>query len=86
MEAELRSALGESRAIGHRMPKNVRGQRLLDICPDVIEVILRILYERTCDVRWLATDPAVIAVTSLAPQPISGAAGHHSVRVSAVTT
>ena len=52
MEAELKNALDELRSVGGRMVKNVRGQRLVDLCRNSIEIIDRNLYERTCDVRW----------------------------------
>ncbi|GGF45197.1 chemotaxis sensory transducer [Azorhizobium oxalatiphilum] len=61
METELRSALDELRAVGRRMAQDVRGQRLVDLCLNGIEIVDRNLYERTCDVRWWATDAAVVA-------------------------
>ncbi len=60
MESELRQALDELRAVGGRMAQQVRGQRLVDLCLNAIEIIDRNLYERTCDVRWWATDAAVV--------------------------
>ena len=59
MESELRDALDQVRAVGKRMAHEVRGQRLVDLCLNAIEIIDRNLYERTCDVRWWATDAAV---------------------------
>ncbi|MFH1803655.1 MAG: methyl-accepting chemotaxis protein [Pseudomonadota bacterium] len=38
----------------------VRGSRLSDLALYVIELIDRNLYERSCDVRWWATDSAVV--------------------------
>ncbi|WP_114088047.1 methyl-accepting chemotaxis protein [Thalassospira profundimaris] len=38
----------------------VRGARLSDLALYVIELIDRNLYERSCDVRWWATDSAVV--------------------------
>lgn len=60
MESELTSALDELRAVGRRMAQDMRGQRLMDLCLNAIEIIDRNLYERTCDVRWWATDAAVV--------------------------
>lgn len=37
-----------------------RGQRLSDLAHNLIEVIDRNLYERSCDVRWWATEQAVV--------------------------
>ncbi|MEW6121409.1 MAG: methyl-accepting chemotaxis protein [Pseudomonadota bacterium] len=60
MESELTSALDELRSVGRRMAADLRGQRLVDLCLNAIEIIDRNLYERTCDVRWWATDAAVV--------------------------
>src|SRR6266571_2758733 len=37
-----------------------RGERMVDLALNAIELIDRNLYERTCDVRWWATDSAVV--------------------------
>jgi hypothetical protein len=39
-----------------------RGMRLQDLALNIIEIIDRNLYERSCDVRWWATDSAVVEV------------------------
>ncbi len=39
---------------------NVRGTRLADIAFNSVDLIDRNLYERTCDVRWWATDSSVV--------------------------
>ena len=39
---------------------SVRGQRLADIALNSIDLIDRNLYERTCDVRWWATDSSLV--------------------------
>lgn len=39
----------------------VRGRRLADLALNMIDVIDRNLYERSCDVRWWATDSAMVA-------------------------
>lgn len=39
--------------------ETVRGQRLSDLALNNIDLIDRNLYERTCDVRWWATDPSL---------------------------
>jgi hypothetical protein len=39
---------------------NVRGARLSDIALNSIDLIDRNLYERTCDVRWWATDTSLV--------------------------
>lgn len=64
MENELRGALDAVRAVGGRMAQELRGQRLTDLALNAIEIIDRNLYERTCDVRWWATDAAVVSAAS----------------------
>jgi hypothetical protein len=39
---------------------NVRGTRLADIALNSVDLIDRNLYERTCDVRWWATDNSLV--------------------------
>ncbi len=60
MEGELQTALGSLREVGERMTAEVRGSRLIDLALNAIEIADRNLYERTCDVRWWATDDAVV--------------------------
>jgi hypothetical protein len=43
-----------------RMTERSRGERMVDLSLNAIELIDRNLYERTCDVRWWATDSAVV--------------------------
>jgi hypothetical protein len=48
---------------------DIRGTRLADLAMTNIDVIDRNLYERSCDVRWWATDPsAVDALTGNTPE------------------
>ncbi len=47
-------------AISDGMAKQVRGQRLSQTALSIMDVIDRNLYERTCDVRWWATDPSLV--------------------------
>lgn len=39
---------------------SARSERLVDLALNAVEIIDRNLYERTCDVRWWATDSAVV--------------------------
>lgn len=64
MESELTSAFGDLRAVGERMVSEVRGQRLVDLALNAIEIMDRNLYERSCDVRWWATDSAMVEAAS----------------------
>jgi methyl-accepting chemotaxis protein len=42
------------------MTERSRGERMVDLALNAIELIDRNLYERTCDVRWWATDSAAV--------------------------
>jgi Methyl-accepting chemotaxis protein (MCP) signalling domain len=44
-----------------RLVTRAQGERLVDLALNAVELIDRNLYERTCDVRWWATDAAVVA-------------------------
>lgn len=56
----LRARTDELEALGRDLVANVRGQRLVDLSLNMIEIMDRNLYERSCDVRWWATDSAVV--------------------------
>lgn len=60
MDGELGKAFAALRDVGTRMADEVRGQRLVDLALNAIEIMDRNLYERTCDVRWWATDAAIV--------------------------
>ncbi|WP_052286043.1 methyl-accepting chemotaxis protein [Azorhizobium caulinodans] len=85
METELRSALDELRAVGRRMAQDVRGQRLVDLSLNAIEIIDRNLYERTCDVRWWATDAALVNCGDPTPERVAEAERRLGVILSAYT-
>lgn len=57
---QVQADLRELSAIGAAILDHLRGQRLADLALNAIEIIDRNLYERTCDVRWWATDSAVV--------------------------
>lgn len=52
---------------GTAMVTEFRGQRMTDLALNAVEIIDRNLFERSCDVRWWATDSAVVAAAE-APQ------------------
>jgi hypothetical protein len=60
LENQVRADLNELTAVGSAVLGHMRGQRLADLALNAIEIIDRNLYERTCDVRWWATDSAVV--------------------------
>ncbi len=57
---EMAQRVGELNELGQRLVSHVRGQRLADLSLNMIDIIDRNLYERSCDVRWWATDSAVV--------------------------
>jgi hypothetical protein len=60
LEGDVSADLNELKDIGGAIIDQLRGQRLIDLALNAIEIIDRNLYERTCDVRWWATDSAVV--------------------------
>ena len=60
LESELSANIDELSDLGEAMIMHVRGNRLADLSLNMIEIIDRNLYERSCDVRWWATDSAVV--------------------------
>ncbi|MBO1751833.1 hypothetical protein J4G33_08470 [Actinotalea sp. BY-33] len=72
---ELGPRITELTELGHELVARVRGQRLADLALNVIDVLDRNLYERSCDVRWWATDSALVdALTPSEPTDPEGAA------------
>ena len=62
LTGQLAEKLDELASLGEALVTQVRGTRLADLALNMIDVIDRNLYERTCDVRWWATDAAVVDV------------------------
>jgi hypothetical protein len=70
----------------HVLGAKVRGTRLADIALTNIDLIDRCLYERTCDVRWWATDQSVVdALTSPTPEKLQHASRRLGVILGAYT-
>jgi hypothetical protein len=61
LQEELAESATELQTLGQDLLLGVRGTRLADLSLNAIETIDRNLYERSCDVRWWATDSAVVA-------------------------
>jgi hypothetical protein len=72
LTTELASSINELGHLGDQMIKQIehhRGQRLTDLALNMVDIMDRNLYERSCDVRWWATDSAIVnALTSPNPQ------------------
>lgn len=81
---ELTGELGAELAIISEMMvtelERQQGQRLADLALNMIDVIDRNLYERSCDVRWWATDAAIVGGATGDP----GAIAHASKRLSVI--
>lgn len=61
---ELASGLAERVKVLDTVGIHIGGSRLADLALNMIDVIDRNLYERSCDVRWWATDSAVVGACS----------------------
>ena len=60
MASETGEAMAELREISGALATHVRGTRLSDLALTNIDLIDRNLYERSCDVRWWATDSSCV--------------------------
>jgi hypothetical protein len=67
--------------LGRQLVAQVRGGRLADLSLNMIDIIDRNLYERSCDVRWWATDSAVVDACE---HPSDDAARHASSRLGVI--
>lgn len=65
---------------------NVLGTRLADISLNCLDLIDRNLYERTCDVRWWATDASIVdALSNPSPQSHAHASKRMGIILNAYT-
>ncbi|HEY3736748.1 MAG TPA: methyl-accepting chemotaxis protein [Jatrophihabitans sp.] len=72
---ELAAGLAERVKVLDSVGTHIGGSRLADLALNMIDVIDRNLYERSCDVRWWATDSAVVgACTDPTRENVSHAA------------
>src|SRR5262245_8554934 len=60
LEQELVGQVSNLERLMQIMAAQARGTRLVDLALNAIEIMDRNLYERTCDVRWWATDSAAV--------------------------
>jgi len=81
LEAHLAQRIVELQGQIEAMADRAQGERLVDLSLNAIELIDRNLYERTCDVRWWATDSAVV---DCARQPTGEAADYASRRLGVI--
>ncbi|WP_420132991.1 methyl-accepting chemotaxis protein [Rhodopseudomonas sp.] len=81
LESQLTRRTGELINTIDTMSERSRGDRLVDLSLNAVELIDRNLYERTCDVRWWATDSAVVdCAAGPSPQNV----GHVSERLAVI--
>ncbi|WP_337459833.1 methyl-accepting chemotaxis protein [Cupriavidus basilensis] len=84
LTTELGGSIAELTQLGDAMIRQMRGhqgQRLADMALNMIDVVDRNLYERSCDVRWWATDAAIVDAVS---RPDRATASHASERLGVI--
>lgn len=81
MAHELGSEISALEDLTQRMADQNHGARLIDLALNAVELIDRNLYERTCDVRWWATDTAMVEA---AANPGKQTGGHASRRLGVI--
>jgi len=75
LEQRLAVELSRLDQVSRDLTRNSRGNRLADLALNMIEIIDRNLYERSCDVRWWATDSAVVDCLTKNPSAAGGPDG-----------
>ncbi len=86
LQRETGGAVEELNRISRRLTTEVRGKRLADLALTNIDLIDRNLYERSCDVRWWATDAAIVdALARPSPETAAYAASRLGVILRAYT-
>lgn len=81
LEQELIGQINQLERLTQIMTEQAQGTRLVDLALNAIEIIDRNLYERTCDVRWWATDSAVV---DAAAEPGEGTCAYASERLGVI--
>ena len=81
LESQLTNRTGNLMTSIAQMADRSRGERMVDLSLNAIELIDRNLYERTCDVRWWATNSAVV---DCAASPEAAAVAHVSERLAVI--
>ena len=75
LEASSRRTASELGEVARRLSQEVQDERLCDLARNAIDLVDRNLYERSCDVRWWATDSALVdAAASPTPERCAHAA------------
>ncbi|QRM54775.1 methyl-accepting chemotaxis protein [Sinorhizobium sp. BG8] len=58
-EKNVLSRIALGRSVSDSLVNQMEGVRLIDLAQTLVQLIVRNLFERTADVRWWATDPAL---------------------------
>jgi hypothetical protein len=86
LQKELASQIDTLSKHTQLMANAAMGSRMVDLALNAIEIIDRNLYERTCDVRWWATDSAVVdCAAGLTPESAAYASKRLGVILNAYT-
>ena len=81
LETQLSARIADLQRAADAVSEDAQGERLTDLALNAVELIDRNLYERTCDARWWATDPSVVAC---AARPDGPSAVHASERLGVI--
>jgi hypothetical protein len=81
LESQLTARTGSLMSSIEKMTDRARGERMVDLALNAVELIDRNLYERTCDVRWWATDSAVVDCAGV---PSEASVAHVSERLAVI--
>ncbi|MBV5335537.1 chemotaxis protein, partial [bacterium] len=60
LRTEITRSVDHLTSTGRTLVQDMQGKRLADLSLNMVEIIDRNLYERSCDVRWWATDAAMV--------------------------
>ncbi len=84
--ARLQGQVAELETATRQLVLQAQAERLVDLSLNAVELIDRNLYERTCDVRWWATDSAVVdCAASPTPEAVAHATRRLGVILSSYT-
>jgi len=83
-ESRVLGRIGLGRSMADSLVEEMEGVRLTDLAQTLVQLIVRNLFERTADVRWWATDPALwqalggkdAAAAAFASERLGRAFGH----------
>jgi len=81
IQSDLSRRLARLNAMVNEMERHTTGQRLIDLAFTAVDTIDRNLYERTCDVRWWATESSFVEALS---DPTPARARHASDRLAVI--